>query len=82
MTETVLKIAASVNVRLNKQDITSIKHKKNGKTTVTITERGKCNELISASFQRTIKNLQQSQTNATKTENNPSQLNEFSSATH
>jgi hypothetical protein len=71
MTETVLKLAAAVNNSLKKQQITSIKHKKNGKTTVTISEREKCNELISASFNTTITNPQQSQTNATKNGKQP-----------
>jgi hypothetical protein len=64
-TETVLKIAESVNVHLMKQEITSIRRLKNGKTSVTINEREKCNDLISASFKKFITNPTKSPTKST-----------------
>jgi hypothetical protein len=67
-TENVMKIAALANVSLKKQQITSTRRLKNGKISVTITEREKCNDLISASFKKFIKNPTKSSTNATKTE--------------
>lgn len=39
---------------------------KNGKTSVSITERSKCNELISACFQKNITNPQQTKPISTK----------------
>jgi hypothetical protein len=58
------EIAASANVCLNMQKITSIRRLKNGKTSITITDREKCNELITASFKKFIANPTKSPTSS------------------
>jgi hypothetical protein len=61
-TESLIQIAASVNVQLKKQHIKSTRRLNNGKREITISEREKCAELISASFKNVIKIPQQTPT--------------------